>query len=47
MLSFLQSHTERKEKAEEEKIKLLRECNKQKRLVFCQFLDVLKKGKSY
>jgi len=43
MLSFLQSYTEKKEKAEEEKLKLLREMQQKKDEFFSQFLDVLKK----
>ena len=43
LLSFLQSYTEKKEKAEEEKIKLLREMQQKKDEFFSQFLDVLKK----
>ena len=41
--SFLQSYIDRKDKAEEEKIKLLREMQQKKDEFFSQFLDVLKK----
>lgn len=43
MLSFLQSYTDRKDKAEEEKIKLLRKMQQKKDEFFSQFLDVVKK----
>ena len=46
MLSFLQSYTDRKDKAEEEKIKLLREMQQKKDEIFSQFLDVQKKKKT-
>ena len=43
MLSFLQSYTDRKDKADEEKIKLLSEMQQKKDEIFSQFLDVQKK----
>ena len=43
MLTFLQSYSEKREKVEEEKISLLKEMQKEKKELFGQLLDVLKK----
>ena len=43
MLTFLQSYSEKREKVEEEKISLQREMQKEKKELFGQLLDVLKK----
>lgn len=42
MLKFLETYTEKREKAEEEKVQLLREMHEEKKQFFAQFLDVLK-----
>lgn len=42
MLTFLQTYTEKREKAEEEKLNLLREMKDEKKQFFSQFLEILK-----
>ena len=42
MLTFLQTYTERREKAEKEKLNLLREMTNKKNEFFSQFLEILK-----
>ena len=43
MLTFLQTYTEKGEKAEEEKLNLLRDMKDEKKQFFSQFLEILKK----
>ena len=42
MLTLLQTYTEKREKAEEEKLNLLREMKDEKKQFFSQFLEILK-----
>ena len=41
MLTFLQAYTEKREKAEEEKLNLLREIKDERKELFSEFLDIL------
>ena len=43
MLSFLKDYSEKREKAEEKKVELLREMHEEKNQFFSQFLEVMKK----
>lgn len=42
MLSFMQEYSAKREKAEEEKVKLMREMQEEKKNFFSQFLEIMK-----